>query len=847
MKITIFESDNASKIAKSPFENENKGKFNFSTVDVPLNELSILISKMYYMSRQFNINGTYNKNKKDLEDKLSKDIEYIILDIDKLYSEQNKNEVINFIKDKGYPCIICKSRGYNGINKFTLKGLFLVDGYNSTLGIKEFLSSLQMLVGNIAEIDLSVIRTTSYQAPTLQDNAVLYENFSGKKPYIRNISKIEYDEIKSDAIIVNTALTRANTLGFKVVDEKSDLYVLKHPNEKTPKGYFIFKNYPFIIHHFNPIKSINILKDIINQPEVRAFIKNEAEIKREKILLKEYESKNHIKVNERFLKSENKMKFLEDFLQNGDILKIKSPMGSGKSNLILALLNINEKRSKPTKKRILFVTNRISIAKDIKKKYTNLKLYLDGDWRVGDNLICQFDSLWRFDLNNFDLVIMDEFMSLLLHSRSNANDNPLNKIKFFYALKKKLIIIDAFLFRYEDNILDINKKVYIIENEFKEKTKLIEYKNENKLISKMIEIIEKSKKPTTISCNTKIMVNSLKKLFETKNKNVIIIDSSVNELEREQIYETFKNDDVSYDVLIYSPSLTVGVSIDFVSDYHFHIDTNNTIDVISSLQMLKRNRSAKEIHFFYKKIDNVLNYNYDTLLDEFNKEINKKALKNGILIDIDNCGNFKASNIAEFQLSIEALFNLLMTNSYRTFKMLLDFQFLNDSELNIEVAEPFMKIYRDAYKQEEQKLGEMISLKIDAKTPNKRSEEIEQYFLGLTNEELSWLVKESSKNRGIVSQINNLKIFKNKECSQRYNRLNSTNIIQANEKKKLSFMSFMENKLEIKNRFIINDLKKFNAPLSELKSLLLSLGYKWKYNSYILEDIILNLVEKIHY
>ena len=61
-----------------------------------------------------------------------------------------------------------------------------------------------------------------------------------------------------------------------------------------------------------------------------------------------------------------------------------------------------------------------------------------------------------------------------------------------------------------------------------------------------------------------------------------------------------KKDHDKFDVLLYSPTLTVGVSnLNNVKD-HFHYDSSMSSDVISSLQMIKRSRKAQRIHLLIK-------------------------------------------------------------------------------------------------------------------------------------------------------------------------------------------------------------------------------------------------------
>jgi hypothetical protein len=699
IKFTIFESSTNSKVPTSHYED---GTFVFNTIDVPINEIPFLIENFYYLNRGFSIkNKRLKRTKTDFEKYLNDKIEFIVLDIDKVYSQENLNSILEVFRKNNYPVIVCKSRSFNGVSNFNLKGVFLVDGYNNTNGIIEFLHKVQRQIGNIADVDLSSARLNALQAPTRQEDSLIYQNLEAPKPYIRIIERDESVDICQDNEILKLSLERCNLLGFSVVKEKEDMIILQHPNEKTPKGYWIYKNNPFMIHHFNPNKNINLFNELIKYKEVKKYFEQLDEKKRKSILNKKYSLKNTKKVNERFLKLDGKKLFLKEFLKTDNgILTIKSPMGSGKSNIINYLLE-------NTDKRVLFITNRISIAKDIMKKYNNLKLYSDKTYQEGDNLVCQFDSIWKYDLKNFDMVIIDEFMSLLLHTRNSLNSfNILNKIKFFYALNKQLVLLDAFMFNYESSFLG-KRDFFIIENEYREKTKLVEFENLNSLLSKIVKISQTSKKAITISCNTKSMVNGIKKMLENRGKKVIKIDSSTSEEEKETIFSTFKMETPPYDILIWSPSLTVGLSIEFESDYHFHIDEGNTIDVISSIQMLKRNRNAKNIYYYIKERKKFLQYDFKLLLEDFRKELNSKVLGErdiGFLIDVDENGNFKPSRFAEYQFKIEALFNLLQNNNYMSFKTLLKFQFLNDSIIDKSFAESFISKYKKEYKKKRRNL-----------------------------------------------------------------------------------------------------------------------------------------------
>ena len=169
-----------------------------------------------------------------------------------------------------------------------------------------------------------------------------------------------------------------------------------------------------------------------------------------------------MQVNEAFFKVTSEIhKKIDQFLNSSNgLFAIRSPMGTGKSNIIKHI--IEECHNLDMK--VLVVTNRISVAKDFAKKY-NIKLYNQDKYEIGDSLICQYDSLWKYNIRFFDIVIMDEFISLLLHSRNNLNNSIIDLPKFFGCFQKKLVIADAFLTGYENFVLEHkDSNVHLLDN-----------------------------------------------------------------------------------------------------------------------------------------------------------------------------------------------------------------------------------------------------------------------------------------------------------------------------------------------------------------------------------------------
>ncbi|EAJ3379159.1 hypothetical protein DFW96_09260, partial [Campylobacter coli] len=170
------------------------------------------------------------------------------------------------------------------------------------------------------------------------------------------------------------------------------------------------------------------------------------------------------------------------FKHNG-ALTLRAPMGSGKTTFIDRIIEYALEQDF----KIAVITNRVTLAEDYKRKYEKFLYYKDyidaikardaedsensnnisGEEAIriiqnydssniasnasntstitktkkpkivrskGKSLICQYDSFRHFALDDYDLIILDEFMSLLMHTRSALNSKTENLIKFYTAL-----------------------------------------------------------------------------------------------------------------------------------------------------------------------------------------------------------------------------------------------------------------------------------------------------------------------------------------------------------------------------------------------------------------------------
>jgi hypothetical protein len=65
---------------------------------------------------------------------------------------------------------------------------------------------------------------------------------------------------------------------------------------------------------------------------------------------------------------------------------------------------------------------------------------------TADRLVVQYDSIRRVDMRGYDIVIIDEVLSMALHSRSSTMQLPtdvLQALEFFLTNCKRIILLDA--------------------------------------------------------------------------------------------------------------------------------------------------------------------------------------------------------------------------------------------------------------------------------------------------------------------------------------------------------------------------------------------------------------------
>lgn len=628
------------------------------------------------------------RRKEYLEPFAVKEITYFVLDIDKVKTEEDKNKILNFFSD--FKCILGESKSYNGKDNFNMKGILFIE----PIDIKDYKSAIQNLnfeLKEFCDIDEAVARIASLNAPIGKNKVILNKDkYLYKCNFEKRINIIQdgYVDVNKKKIKININDITGNTIeeycinifkdmGFTPMEiMDNDAIKFKHPSEKKSiGGYFWFSNSPYTMHHFNSTRSINIFEAVRNTEVGKKLLNTGLDYDDEF----NYFNTNTkvINVNEKYLKVTPEInESIHNFLEAKDgLYSIKSPMGTAKSTIIKSIID----SSKSLDMRVLIITNRISVAKDFADKY-KMKLYNKDKYNYNDSIIVQFDSLWKYDINNFDIVIMDEFISLMCHSRNNLGNSSLNLAKFFGSFKKKLVIADAFLTGYENFLLeDKTENIHMLNNKWRDKTTLWSYENKNFFFQSLLHNAKKYK--ITVSGTSLGFLQSTKALLEKNGLKCILLTASTPETTKELIYELFqKEEHDKWDVFLFSPSLTVGVSNLNETIHHFHYDTSMSTDVISSIQMIKRTRKAREIHMFVSDRINYCKTTYDSVRDEYLGNIGKNIDQN-FLFDVDDYGSQRLSKIGKNAIKIDTFKNILEFNHKKAMFWMMKLHFLHEPRL----------------------------------------------------------------------------------------------------------------------------------------------------------------------
>jgi len=337
-----------------------------------------------------------------------------------------------------------------------------------------------------------------------------------------------------------------------------------------------------------------------------------------------------------------------------DILIYKAKWGTGKS--YYGLRDIVDNMCKENEDcRILIITENNSLNSEVLTKYKKygFKSHTENDWESSDKLIISVESSIYIDRYDWDLVVGDEWETILNQYESeetlsniSCDKLEIEKEKVIYHnylnLKKiikkcdRLLIMDADISKNRiDWINEITDKksysVYIDINNFKDYT-INQYCSLNKYNKDLYEDF-RNKKKIMISSSSKKIINkyyrTLKELNKIDNDMKILCitgngaeldwrvktidnewvsrkytDINGNDMNSENLKELIKKDIEKFiieneiDILLYTPSIKTGISMNIeYFNIHYSYGKSGSVNCRTYNQMLFRARKLKDKKF----------------------------------------------------------------------------------------------------------------------------------------------------------------------------------------------------------------------------------------------------------
>ena len=894
MKLTLLKSKSyKGEHGKKPLSPYNDKTFLFITI-----ETKNLKESFKYMMREFAFSMPLNlpekgvityRRIKDLEEYKPKIINSIALDLDNIETSEQYLNTLEYFKDKDLSVVLGKSRSNNGVDNFNIKGILKVD--ISSDNAKRLLIQLQSELGDNCKVDINASSLVSIQAPT-NNGFILHINEYGrvirnKDIYVeetkRKIDDFDRFTINYNNDLVDECLTIFDNLGYTPVGSINDNSSInfQHSSEIRSKGgFFWFSSNPLVMYHNNRSRSVNIFHLIKETKVGKEWLKSKTVETQNRLLnCSSINPIKEIRVNERYLnfKKEDKKQLIKDFLKDTKgVLRIKSPMGTAKSDGIKYCIEQSHLKGE----KVIIVTNKISVAVDFAEKY-GIMLYKHHEaTKSTDSLIVQYDSLHKFNLANYDLVVFDEFFSLLLHHRANLTKNAnINAVKFkILTEKRRVVIADAFLTGYEE-IFFKNRNFYNIINDYRDDIKLYEYKNREHFIGSLLKAVNNLKAHEHLSCSfTSINVMKVVEM-ELRNQGVKVasLSSETSQITKDIIYEKFKaSNHQAFQVLLYTSTLTVGVSNNNENPTHWHYDTGMSTDVISSLQMIKRSRETKEIHYYL--VDR--QFYYDTDIESLNKNANKHITTfynnkdKTLLVDIDyETGELSLTPLAIYINSIEVLHNILENHHANAFRSFLGFQFHNkpkiiekNSEFNLkEKLKEIRKKIREENLNILDKYSDISWSSKDIDYLTKRTvdlsdlqksilmrNKVKERFPKLSSDRLGELVKiETKEDYKFISKVKNMGTYIKAISDDDYAKYTlstalANDISSLQNKTHLEFLeSCLTLKSKIKRSYSKNELKEIQKENKNFMRFLRKIGYYWENQKFVMDERTLDYVSDL--
>lgn len=318
------------------------------------------------------------------------------------------------------------------------------------------------------------------------------------------------------------------------------------------------------------------------------------------------------------------------------LIAVQSEKGTGKTSNLFKTMFENENSCINDNTSILFISSRITfgykLLGDLKDYGFELYSQIKDQQIYSKRVICQIDSLMRLECDTYDIIIVDECESLARYITSNHFTKNQKASIIVENLEMRLsdagqvYILDADL---SDRCINYYKKIvnpknitdfHLIINNFKPyaEYKLIysQYATWIRQIRMKIEDNKRIVVATASNAKAKDLDHMLKDYFP--DKKILLIHKETSDEDKKALLLNVNDEWAKYDVVIYTPSVCMGVSFDIDGhfDYIFAFGCHESLGAQEWCQMIHRIRTPiyKDIYIAidqYKQFseeDDCINY-----------------------------------------------------------------------------------------------------------------------------------------------------------------------------------------------------------------------------------------------
>ena len=364
------------------------------------------------------------------------------------------------------------------------------------------------------------------------------------------------------------------------------------------------------------------------------------------------------------------------------LLCIQSEKGTGKTTSLIN--NLFESNNNPPKS-VLFISSRrtfgIKLLSDLKKYGFELYSDIEEQYISVNKIIIQINSLQRLCNTDYEYLIIDEIESLVRYMTSSHfmknNNSSIIVSDLEYRLNNcvKTIIMDADLsdrsINYCKKAMKINRcSYYILKNNmmaFSNYT--IKYTVYDNWIIQIIHKLKNNKK-LVIPMASNNKAKDLKELLKLKfpKLKILLIHKETDDNSKLEILLNVNTDWVKYDVVIYTPTVCMGVSFDIKNyfDYIFAYGCHESLGSQEFCQMMHRTREPKK-KTIYLAVDRYDYYNVEE--DKITRDIGEEVICNDYYLtkyDIHNNlipKKFGKDRILDYPYKDDILYDLYLRNS----------------------------------------------------------------------------------------------------------------------------------------------------------------------------------------